>query len=381
VPKEPEGGQAPLRGEHQSLANLNLRNSPGVAREVSFSVQTAPAGMDADRKLQVGKCKVCFSAATHPGCDAGGYEKENQDAWVIKENFGGREGIMFAVFDGHGYDGRKVSHALANKLPKMLAASDKFKADGFGEAATQACIDCNSAVKRLAAVNTELSGSTGIMAYLHPSGAQVTVANVGDSRCILGKADPGGTTEGIALSVDHNPMVPEEASRIRKFKGRISPFMNMGRPVGPPRVWLADRDIPGLCMTRSFGDNVAASIGVYSKPDIVTRRLEAEDKYLILCSDGLTEFMTNDEIISMAHKLALNGLSAKDIAAQLIREARRRWRHEEDDVVDDCTAIVVLLERSRADQPEERASTSSRGLPSTPRRVQQTMNMPRMSVH
>lgn len=31
-----------------------------------------------------------------------------QDAWVVKENFGNTNGIFFGVFDGHGYDGRKV---------------------------------------------------------------------------------------------------------------------------------------------------------------------------------------------------------------------------------------------------------------------------------
>ncbi len=27
-----------------------------------------------------------------------------------------------------------------------------------------------------------------------------------------------------------------------------------GNNIGPPRVWLANIDIPGLAMTRSFGD-------------------------------------------------------------------------------------------------------------------------------
>jgi hypothetical protein len=51
-------------------------------------------------------------------------------------------------------------------------------------------------------------------------------------------------------------------------QGRIASFMHMGRPMGPLRVWLQDRDIPGLSMTRSFGDNVAASVGVISKPEV-----------------------------------------------------------------------------------------------------------------
>lgn len=31
-----------------------------------------------------------------------------------------------------------------------------------------------------------------------------------------------------------------------------------GNPVGPHRVWLKNLDIPGLAMTRSFGDKIGA---------------------------------------------------------------------------------------------------------------------------
>lgn len=31
-----------------------------------------------------------------------------------------------------------------------------------------------------------------------------------------------------------------------------------GNPIGPPRVWLKYENIPGLAMSRSFGDYVAS---------------------------------------------------------------------------------------------------------------------------
>lgn len=314
-------------------------------RELGFSVLTTATGMDTDRSTQVGQSKLTYSCATHPGNDPGGFQKDNQDAWVVKENFGNRRGIFFGVFDGHGYEGRKVSHAVTNRLPKMLSGSDAFKEGKFKEAAMKICVECNNVIKRLHAVNSDLSGSTGIMAYLHADGIRLTVVNVGDSRCILGKVVPGGTTEGLPLSTDHVPTVPAEAARIRQFRGRIASFMHMGRPMGPLRVWLQDRDIPGLSMTRSFGDNVAASVGVISKPEVTEVMLKEEDKYLILCSDGLTEFIGNDEMVSMVHKYAEKGLTPHEIAKRLVKESRKRWQSEEDDVVDDCTIIVIFLDR------------------------------------
>jgi hypothetical protein len=49
-------------------------------------------------------------------------------------------------------------------------------------------------------------------------------------------------------------------------------------PLGPPRVWLRDVNVPGLCMTRSFGDSVAASVGVSDTPEVVTHVLKPEDR-------------------------------------------------------------------------------------------------------
>jgi hypothetical protein len=56
-------------------------------------------------------------------------------------------------------------------------------------------------------------------------------------------------------------------------------------PLGPPRVWLRDLNVPGLCMTRSFGDAVAATVGVIDSPDVVTYPLKPEDRRAgLLCS-------------------------------------------------------------------------------------------------
>lgn len=58
-----------------------------------------------------------------------------------------------------------------------------------------------------------------------------------------------------ALTRDHKPDDPLEAQVIEKAGGRIDSYRdNNGFKVGPERVWLKNEDIPGLAMTRSFGD-------------------------------------------------------------------------------------------------------------------------------
>lgn len=71
------------------------------------------------------------------------------------------------------------------------------------------------------------------------------------------------------LSRDHKPSCKDEADRILANGGRIDPLMNsLGLFVGPLRVWT-NQNVPGLAMTRSLGDEIAHSVGVSDKPEIL----------------------------------------------------------------------------------------------------------------
>lgn len=71
------------------------------------------------------------------------------------------------------------------------------------------------------------------------------------------------------LSRDHKPNCKDEADRILANGGRIDPLMNgLGLFVGPLRVWT-NQNVPGLAMTRSLGDEIAHSVGVSDKPEIL----------------------------------------------------------------------------------------------------------------
>ena len=72
------------------------------------------------------------------------------------------------------------------------------------------------------------------------------------------------------MSNDHKPSEPIEAAKIKKCGGRIEPYRDENNQfIGPSRVWLKDEDIPGLAMTRSFGDKIANIVGVTCEPGIL----------------------------------------------------------------------------------------------------------------
>lgn len=96
------------------------------------------------------------------------------------------------------------------------------------------------------------------------------------------------------LTRDHKPDDPIEAKVILAAGGRIDSYRDShGNKVGPERVWLKNEEIPGLAMTRSFGDQVACRVGVNAVPEISELRMTPSDKIIILASDGVWEFLEN----------------------------------------------------------------------------------------
>jgi serine/threonine protein phosphatase PrpC len=49
-------------------------------------------------------------------------------------------------------------------------------------------------------------------------------------------------------------------------------------------------------MSRSFGDRVAASVGVIAEPEITEYKFHEEDKFMIIASDGVWEFIESEEV-------------------------------------------------------------------------------------
>ena len=109
-----------------------------------------------------------------------------------------------------------------------------------------------------------------------------------------------------ALSRDHKPDDPEEARVILSNNGRIDSYRDqLGNQIGPMRVWLKNEDIPGLAMTRSFGDAMAARVGVNAVPEIKEFTLQPEDKIIVLASDGVWEFLQNQDVANIVYPFFL----------------------------------------------------------------------------
>jgi len=260
--------------------------------------------------------------------------KVNQDRFSDIVNYGNDPSkAFFGVYDGHGAKGHEVSQFVATELPQFVL-NQKDLAENPVEALTKAFLDCNASLATTGKIDCTFSGTTVVVCYL--TGKKIYSCNAGDSRAVLGKQSSSGEWTAVPLSRDHKPDLPDEKKRILASNGRVEACKGAdGNTIGPQRVWLQDQDVPGLAMTRSMGDLIAASVGVSSRPEIWEREVEADDKFVVLASDGVWEFMSNIEVVNTIAK----SKSPDDAAKNLVEESTRRWKKEEE-VIDDISAVI-----------------------------------------
>jgi serine/threonine protein phosphatase PrpC len=293
-----------------------------------------------------GKKIKCIHDISKTGL-SGDEKKVNQDRDFIFHNFvSGFENIFMGVCDGHGFFGHEISEFIKENLPMDLNRIIKSKKldlnkDDLSKVLIETFKMENESLKRYKQIDSDLSGSTCVSVIYTPK--KLIIANLGDSRCVLGTKNKN-EWKYINLSRDHKPDIKEEADRIKKKGVRIRPMIDEdGNFVGPMRVYMKDKDMPGLAMTRSFGDNFASIAGTICEPEIKEHILVPEDKFIVLASDGLFEFISSEEVGNI-----VKGYYEKDdivgCCEYLYKESTRKWIQEEEDTIDDITIILVFFE-------------------------------------
>ena len=94
-------------------------------------------------------------------------------------------------------------------------------------------------------------------------------------------------------------------------------------------------------MSRSIGDFMIHDFGVTSEPEITEYNITAEDKFIILASDGVWEFLTNQEAVN-AVATGIIDLDINKSAKLLLGKAYKKW-YAYDSSIDDITWIVIKL--------------------------------------
>ncbi|KAI7979488.1 putative protein phosphatase 2C 65 [Camellia lanceoleosa] len=218
----------------------------------------------------------------------------NQDSMTVWENFNGEKDAYFcAVFDGHGPSGHKVSQQVRDTLPSKLCSYFKHsqingnndvddeknnnnEEEGEEEVSKNPFFSSwkKTLIKSFAEMDEDLCHSVNIDTYCSGStsvavlrqGEHLVIANLGDSRAVLCTRGEKDQLVSVQLTVDLKPNLPNEAERIKNSEGRV--FALEEEPA-VFRVWMPERDCPGLAMARAFGDFCLKDFGLISTPEVL----------------------------------------------------------------------------------------------------------------
>ena len=117
-----------------------------------------------------------------------------------------------------------------------------------------------------------------------------------------------------------------------------------GEEIGPFRVWDKTQDKgPGLAMSRSIGDGQAKNLGVLSEPDIFEYTLNEGDKFIVCASDGVWEYLSNDDVMNTVKDVYEREGKAEEACEVLIKKASSEWRKENSKTMDDISCAILFL--------------------------------------
>jgi len=268
-----------------------------------------------------------------------GWRQSMEDAHIM---FTRQDSAFFGIFDGHG--GAAASEYVSKEFEARLAKDGCPETD---EAMKKLCLDIDQDF-----LDTERdSGSTAAMCIVHrqPSGKiRLRVANIGDSRVLLGRrdgtiVDGGGTEQG--LTTDHKPNNEIEKERIYRCGGHVEEHQ------GVPRV---NGD---LAVSRGFGDRAYKKTGgpepenrpVTANPEFGEFECDESDFLVIVC-DGVSEgeFPNQDVVKHIAEAFQASAAAGAKQLDPADVSRRVCMRAEVKNSKDNISCMIILFDADTA---------------------------------
>ncbi|KAJ9181649.1 hypothetical protein P3X46_009757 [Hevea brasiliensis] len=193
------------------------------------------------------------------------------------------------------------------------------------------------------------------------------VANAGDSRVVLGRAQKGSRrVAAIQLSKEHNVNIESVRNELRSSHPDDSQIVVLKH-----KVWLVKGIIQ---VSKSIGDAYLKNTEfnkkplqskyrlpesfhkpiLSSEPSVLVHKLQPEDQFLIFASDGLREHLTNQKAVDIVQNFPRNGIAKRLVKAALKEAAKKReMRYSDLEKIDrgvrrhfhdDITVMVVFID-------------------------------------
>ncbi|KAI3470442.1 hypothetical protein Pfo_027105 [Paulownia fortunei] len=286
----------------------------------------------------------------------------------------GPQGTFVGIYDGHA--GPEASRFIRDRLfeniktihdAEFTSDDQEMSADVIKKAYLATEEEFLSLVKNLWEIKPEIAsvGSCCLVGII--CSGLLYIANAGDSRVVLGRLDKAEKeVKAIQLSAEHNAnleSVREELHSLHpndphivvlKHKvWRVKGIIQVSRSIGDAYLKKAEFNkaplLPKFRLPGPFQKPI-----LLAEPSILIQEFCHEDRFLIFASDGLWDYLSNQEAVDLVNCSPRNGIARKLVKAALHEAAKKREMRYSDlkkidrgvrrHFHDDITVIVLFLD-------------------------------------
>ena len=281
------------------------------------------------------KCFISYAYIDYPNLE---HRQEMEDFHCIKQALGKKPNLSyFAIFDGHG--GKEVAsflsinlhHYLVNEINNIkFGLNDQENINNIKESIKVAfqkidkkilnnedfCNDVGSTATVIFIYYNNLINNDNTENEKKEIERTLICSNIGDSSGYLINKN------NIKLITKYHKCDNNlEVQRIRDNGGIVF----QGRIFGK------------LVLTRTFGDKEMKKYGVIPVPDFYTKKIDNDDLFVIIASDGIWDVINEEELFKMGNE---KELSSEAFSKKIMDIAKER------DTRDNSSCIVIKLNKN-----------------------------------
>ncbi|XP_074304869.1 putative protein phosphatase 2C 25 [Silene latifolia] len=301
----------------------------------------------------------------------------------------GRNATFIGVYDGHGGPeaSRFISDHLFHYLIKLARDNRTMSEDIIRNALTATEDGFLKLVSRTFRFKPIIAaiGSCCLVGVIWQG--TVYIANLGDSRAVIGCLNRSNKIVAEQLTKEHNACMeevreelisshPDDSSILVMKQGvwRIKGIIQVSRSIGDAYLKSPDLALDPSFPRFNFPEPIRRPV-LSAEPSIYTRVLQPSDQFLIFASDGLWEHLTNQEAVQIVHNSPRAGIAKKLIHKALKKVAKRMNMKDEDlkkvekgerrKYHDDITVVVIFLDHDLLNENVEIPEVSVQGFGDT----------------
>ncbi|MBA0734493.1 hypothetical protein Gogos_018397 [Gossypium gossypioides] len=280
----------------------------------------------------------------------------------------GPYGTFVGVYDGHGgpETSRYINDHLFQHLKRFTSEQQTMSVDVIRKAYQATEEGFLSLVTRQWPMNPQIAsvGSCCLVGVI--CGGTLYVANLGDSRAVLGRAVKAtGEVLAIQLSAEHNACIESVRQELQSLHPddsqivvlkhnvwRVKGLIQISKSIGDVYLKKAEFNreplYPKFRLREPFKKPILSA-----DPSITVHQLQPHDQFVIFASDGLWEHLSNQEAVDIVQNHSRSGIARRLVKTALQEAAKKREMRYSDlkkidrgvrrHFHDDITVIVVFL--------------------------------------